>query len=286
MKKHVTLVLTTLFLVVPVYASAIVDVDGYFRDDGTYVESHYRSDPDGLKFNNRSYDPGYNSSYNVVGDSSVVRAQYFEDCEDIYQEYRDEYEDLSDEYDEKIEESGGRHAPQFAIRGELAQLRSEKSRELSSLDSEYNDEARECIEEAQEGKREEREERQRERQKQRELQQTQKAAYQQLRYWHNGNSKYDPDKLRKLQNELGMNSTEQLVRYLNDNGIKDRNAELILEKLKRERETKNTSTEDKNESSDSTSENTSQQESERENLKQQIRELQSIVDKLKARLRN
>lgn len=33
----------------------LVHVDGYFRDDGTYVQEHYRTAPDGIKENNLSY---------------------------------------------------------------------------------------------------------------------------------------------------------------------------------------------------------------------------------------
>lgn len=33
----------------------LVYVDGYFRDDGTYVRSHFRTAPDGIEENNISY---------------------------------------------------------------------------------------------------------------------------------------------------------------------------------------------------------------------------------------
>ena len=29
-------------------ANALVSVDGYFKSNGTYVESHYRTNPDGI----------------------------------------------------------------------------------------------------------------------------------------------------------------------------------------------------------------------------------------------
>lgn len=32
-----------------------VYVHGYYRKDGTYVNSHYRTKPDGIKSNNKSY---------------------------------------------------------------------------------------------------------------------------------------------------------------------------------------------------------------------------------------
>lgn len=43
-------------------ASADVYVRGYFRKDGTYVRPHFRSDPDGIPFNNWSY-PGNINPY-------------------------------------------------------------------------------------------------------------------------------------------------------------------------------------------------------------------------------
>jgi hypothetical protein len=38
-------------------AAAQVHVNGYFRRDGTYVQPHYRSAPDGNPYNNWSYRP-------------------------------------------------------------------------------------------------------------------------------------------------------------------------------------------------------------------------------------
>ena len=35
-------------------ANALVLVDGYFKSNGTYVESHYRTNPDGICWNNFS----------------------------------------------------------------------------------------------------------------------------------------------------------------------------------------------------------------------------------------
>lgn len=36
-------------------AQADVYVNGYYKDNGTYVKPHYRSNPDGYKYNNYSY---------------------------------------------------------------------------------------------------------------------------------------------------------------------------------------------------------------------------------------
>lgn len=43
-----------------VSAFSVVYVDGYTRQDGTMVPSHYRSDPDGNPFNNFSTRGNYN----------------------------------------------------------------------------------------------------------------------------------------------------------------------------------------------------------------------------------
>lgn len=47
-------------------------VHGYTRRDGTYVSPHYRSSPDGIQSNNRSYSPSYGTSpsYNAPNQSS------------------------------------------------------------------------------------------------------------------------------------------------------------------------------------------------------------------------
>jgi hypothetical protein len=42
------------------FSNAQVHVNGYFRKDGTYVQPHQRSSPDGLKSNNYSYQGNYN----------------------------------------------------------------------------------------------------------------------------------------------------------------------------------------------------------------------------------
>ncbi|MCI5051018.1 MAG: hypothetical protein MRY57_01810 [Candidatus Pacebacteria bacterium] len=66
----ITTFLTSVFLVFGTFgiqaADASVWVDGYYRSDGTYVRGHYRSEPNGLKYDNYSWSPGddlYNDSY-------------------------------------------------------------------------------------------------------------------------------------------------------------------------------------------------------------------------------
>lgn len=41
----------------PYAAPATVQVRGYTRSDGTYVQPHTRTAPDGVKWNNKSYNP-------------------------------------------------------------------------------------------------------------------------------------------------------------------------------------------------------------------------------------
>ena len=69
-------------------ASADVYVGGYFRKDGTYVEPHYRSSPDGYKWNN-------------YGSGSGPRFQRDNDNDGMpnYQDYDDDNDGISDDYD-------------------------------------------------------------------------------------------------------------------------------------------------------------------------------------------
>lgn len=53
--NHSALLLSAVAVLLPVVAMAqAVRVDGYYRRDGTYVQPHYRSAPDGNSFNNFS----------------------------------------------------------------------------------------------------------------------------------------------------------------------------------------------------------------------------------------
>ncbi|SFE75211.1 hypothetical protein [Alteribacillus iranensis] len=56
MKKFTVMLFFTVLLNVQVTNTATADtwVNGYTRDDGTYVEGHFRSDPDGYFWNNYS----------------------------------------------------------------------------------------------------------------------------------------------------------------------------------------------------------------------------------------
>lgn len=58
-----TLLISTIFGAKTVYAEnpyaapSTVQVRGYTRSDGTYVQPHTRTAPDGIKWNNKSYNP-------------------------------------------------------------------------------------------------------------------------------------------------------------------------------------------------------------------------------------
>lgn len=62
--KHLALLSAILF---PTVALADdVNVSGYYRKNGTYVEPHTRSTPNAYKWDNKSYEPSqpaYNDSY-------------------------------------------------------------------------------------------------------------------------------------------------------------------------------------------------------------------------------
>lgn len=77
MKKIFLILFLSLFLFVGV-ADAAVRVKGYFRKDGTYVQPHYRSNPDGNPYNNYSY-PGNTNPYTgetATGDPDTYLKNY------------------------------------------------------------------------------------------------------------------------------------------------------------------------------------------------------------------
>ena len=60
-------VVATIVLVATAVANADVHVRGYYRNNGTYVQPHYRSDPDGSRSNNWSTYPNVNPYTGKVG---------------------------------------------------------------------------------------------------------------------------------------------------------------------------------------------------------------------------
>jgi hypothetical protein len=67
MKK---VMLSTLFLIVALISFSQVEVKGYYRKDGTYVQPHYRSYPDDKIENNWSYPGNVNPFTGKVGGTS------------------------------------------------------------------------------------------------------------------------------------------------------------------------------------------------------------------------
>jgi hypothetical protein len=59
MKKAVAVILAGMFVVSLAGSAFAGRVNGYYRSNGTYVQPHYRSNPDGYKWNN--YGPSRNS---------------------------------------------------------------------------------------------------------------------------------------------------------------------------------------------------------------------------------
>ena len=79
-------VLTALILViitVPLAAQGQVWVDGYYRDDGTYVEGHQRTSPDGSPYNNYSFPGNYNPNTGEItsGNVSSYLENYYDNSE-------------------------------------------------------------------------------------------------------------------------------------------------------------------------------------------------------------
>lgn len=55
MKKLLALLLIGLSVAPAAFAGDDVYVNGYTKSNGTYVQPHYRSAPDGIESNNKSY---------------------------------------------------------------------------------------------------------------------------------------------------------------------------------------------------------------------------------------
>ena len=68
MKRSLTILLiVTIICLSTLTADAAVRVRGYYRRNGTYVQSHYRSNPDGNFYNNWSTYPNVNPYTGSVG---------------------------------------------------------------------------------------------------------------------------------------------------------------------------------------------------------------------------
>jgi len=68
MKKTMTILAVLVIICVTSFtANADVYVRGYYRDNGTYVQPHYRSNPDGNPSNNWSTYPNVNPHTGQIG---------------------------------------------------------------------------------------------------------------------------------------------------------------------------------------------------------------------------
>lgn len=79
-------------------ASAATHVNGYFRHDGTYVQPHYRSDPDHNPYNNWSY-PGNTNPYTgktATGNEDTYLNHYYHRQNDYNYNYSSSYPSISD----------------------------------------------------------------------------------------------------------------------------------------------------------------------------------------------
>jgi len=66
MNKIIKVILILMFIFLPFVTNAVVNVKGYYRKDGTYVQPHVRSNPNGLKYDNYGWTPSqwlYNDTY-------------------------------------------------------------------------------------------------------------------------------------------------------------------------------------------------------------------------------
>jgi hypothetical protein len=72
MKKLITLLIVgTIVWTTSLPCNAVVRVRGYYRKDGTYVQPHYRSNPDGNPYNNWSTKGNINPYTGKVGTKEV-----------------------------------------------------------------------------------------------------------------------------------------------------------------------------------------------------------------------
>lgn len=73
-------IVTSLLFSVEVYAKnrggGHIHVDGYVKRNGTYVQPHYRTAPDGVKTNNWSYSGNINPYTGKVGTSTNSSSNY------------------------------------------------------------------------------------------------------------------------------------------------------------------------------------------------------------------
>lgn len=78
MIRRLMLSVIALSLLVPAFARAQVFVPGYLRRDGTYVQPHYRSAPDGNPYNNYRRPSGMDPRIALEGRTPQFNLNAFE----------------------------------------------------------------------------------------------------------------------------------------------------------------------------------------------------------------
>lgn len=73
------MLVTFSLIMIVFYIEAQVKVSGYYRKDGTYVQPHERSNPDGNPYNNYGYPGNYNPNTNEIstGDPNTYLENYY-----------------------------------------------------------------------------------------------------------------------------------------------------------------------------------------------------------------
>jgi hypothetical protein len=94
MKKLIIMMVVSLFTFSTVALAGDVYVDGYYRDDGTYVEPHVRSSPDDTKINN------YGPSQNDYERMNPRTRDYDNDDTPNYQDFDSDNDGLNDDFDD------------------------------------------------------------------------------------------------------------------------------------------------------------------------------------------
>ena len=71
--------LTLILLLIGAFTAASAShwVSGYFRSNGTYVPGHWRSDPNGIKFDNYSTYGNVNPYTGKIGTKRIYDDDYF-----------------------------------------------------------------------------------------------------------------------------------------------------------------------------------------------------------------
>ncbi len=82
--KKLVVIIAIMFVVGLGQSFCDVSVNGHFRSNGTYVQTHYRSNPDGNPYNNYSF-PGNTNPYTgetATGNSDTYLKNYYRNSYD------------------------------------------------------------------------------------------------------------------------------------------------------------------------------------------------------------